>query len=334
MTEPAARAATQIAVACTADARYAMPLAVMVRSIVAGLRADAVLVMYVIDDGIEPRDRERIAELCTTHAVVLHWLEPPTALVADLPTWGRIPIAAYYRLPLSDVLPAELEKVIWLDLDLVLATDLARLWEADLDGNTALAVQDVIIPYVSSRGGIRSWQALGLEREAKYFNAGVMVVDLQRWRDDDVGARAIRYLETHRRDVLFLEQEALNAVIAGSWGELDPRWNQNASVTGRPFFSPEHLDADTYRNLVEDPWIVHFNGRVKPWLTRKSADASRGLWFHHLEATPWAGWRPRRTLRRSLMGWYETSRLRRLLYPAEAPVVLLLRRRRLRIGWR
>jgi lipopolysaccharide biosynthesis glycosyltransferase len=113
------------------------------------------------------------------------------------------------------------------------------------------------------------------------------------------------------------DQDGLNAVLHRQWGELDLRWNQNAAVCGKPFFKARHLDPEAYRHAVEDPWIIHFNGRVKPWLY-SIENPAHALYFEYLDKTAWAGWRPRRTLRSALLEKYESSVWRSAVYPAEA----------------
>lgn len=324
MTPPAAG---EVALACAADARYAMPLGAMLRSAVVHLDPARRLTVHVLAEGIRAGDRDRVARSCAREGVTLHWIAADPDALRDLPTWGRMPRTTYQRLLLPDLLP-DLGKLVWLDCDVVVAADLGRLWDIDMDGRPALAVQDMVVPHVSSRLGIRDFRALGIPAEAKYFNAGVMVLDLQRWRRDDVAGRALEYLRAGGDRVLLWDQEGLNAALHGRWGELDPRWNQNASVAGRRFFRrPRHMDAATYRLVVEDPWVVHYCGNLKPWSLPDTGDPARDRFFLHLDATPWSGWRPKRTMTGRLAAAYESSRARRLLHPAEGWALRAVARR-------
>jgi lipopolysaccharide biosynthesis glycosyltransferase len=311
-------------VACAANERYVMPLAVMLTSLVDHLDPKRQLSIHVVDGGIPPVEREQVGASLRGANVSIEWI-PAKSSRPDLPTWGRLDPAVYQRLMLPGMLPESVHRAIWLDCDLVIRQDLGRLWDVDLADRHVLAVQDIIVPYVSSFMGVAHHADLGIPADGKYFNAGVMVMNLPLWRDHDVLGQVVTYLDEYRDDVVFLEQEALNAVLASKWGELDPRWNQNASVAGQPFFRPRHLDARTYERLVSDPWIVHFNGRIKPWSTRKPSP-SRRLYQHYLDATPWAGWRPPRSVAGFLLGAYESSLPRRILYPTEKWAVEGMRR--------
>ena len=279
-----------------------MPLAAMLHSALVGLRSGRTISAHVIDAGLSETDRERLADLARRHEAALHWYEPSATGFGTLPAWGRTTSATYHRLMVARLLPEEVARAVWLDCDLLVTGDLAALWEIDLGGRHLLAVRDSVVPLVSSRYGIRSWRELGLLREAPYFNAGVMLLDVDRWRDDDIGALAGRYL-VEARDAMFWDQEGLNAVLCGRWGELDPRWNRMASAERRG----ERADAA--------PGIVHFGGTLKPWRLPDPGSGPRSLFYRHLDETPWAGWRPRRTLTSVALGWYESSRLRDIVYP-------------------
>lgn len=252
----------------------------------------------------------------------MRFLSPPAEGTAQLPLWGRMTRATYFRLLLPAALPEE-TKCIWLDCDVLVRQNLADLWNADLGGHSILAVQDMVVPTVSSRFGLADHAARGMARDAPYFNAGVMLVDLERWRRREVAPRAFDYLRERGDRTFFFDQDALNAVLADDWGPLDPRWNQIASVAGRRFYRPRHLDAQTYAGVVEDPWIVHFAGFWKPWTTR--AGRWRDEFFGLLDTTAWRGVRPGGTARHRLAAFYE-ARLRDRLYAVEAPLMHLSRR--------
>jgi lipopolysaccharide biosynthesis glycosyltransferase len=304
-----AAAGGSIVVACAADHRYACPLAVMLRSLVEHLHPERTLEIYVVDGGLGGETRRRVTSALDARRVVVHWLSPERSSLLELPLWGGMSIATYDKLLVAALLPKPVSKVLWLDSDLLVLADVGRLWDSDLGDHTLMAVQDSVVPHVSSRFGIASHRSQGLDPRAKYFNAGVMLLDLARWRDEDVCGQALAYLHRHRGRVWFMDQEALNAVLADRWGELDPRWNRNVGV-------------QTVRGSEEEAWILHFSGNLKPWRYR-GRGRPHGLYYRHLDATAWVGWRPDPSLRGAVIAWYERSTPRRWVYPLE-PVGLQL----------
>lgn len=300
-----------IVIACAADDRYVQPLGVMLQSALANLRPHRSLDVYVLDGGIAASHRRDLSRSWDPARAAVRFLAPQPGTLSGLPLWGRMPEATYYKLLAPALLPSEVPKAIWLDSDLVVTGDLARLWETDLAGRHALAVQDHGVPLVSSPNGVSAHRQLGLAPDAKYFNAGVMVLNLELWRRDDVAGLAMDYLRRHRDRVVFLDQEALNVVLSGKWGELDRRWNCIANPRGAGA-------------RAIDPWIHHFTGNLKPW-AYPGSEPSHVLYFTYLDQTAWAGWRPGRSLTRIMLGSYQSSALRRMLYPAEEGLMRLLR---------
>lgn len=299
----------RMVIATAIDSSYALPLAVMLRSALANSNYEAGIEVHVVDDGLSSAERNKVKASLPEH-VLLHWVRRPREPFEGLPNWGRVNLTTYHKLTLGEWLPSAVNRVIWLDADTVVLTDLALLWQLDLDRNLVLAAQDILVPYVSSRFGIAAYRDFKLKPQARYFNAGVMLIDVDRWRTHAVTARAFDYLHRYHEQVFFLDQEALNVVLAGQWEALDPRWNWNP-VIDRVL---------TYRRirdqLTGDPWIVHFTGNLKPWLYLGSG-AYQKLYYEWLDQTAWRGWRPKRTWRGWFFAAYESSRLRAWLYPIE-----------------
>lgn len=299
-----------VVVACAANATYAIPLTVMLRSATDHLSLGRDLAAWVVDDGLGDAARHRIVESLPSHATV-HWLLPTRSDFGGLPLWGRMPINTYDKLTIAECLPAHVSKVIWLDCDTLVLADLAELWDLPMGSAHALAVTDSLVPTVSSRFGVSGFADVGIDASMPYFNAGVMVVDTTKWRASKVAAAAVNYLKRFRDSVFFWDQEALNAVLAGRWSELEPRWNWSANL--------DRLSRDgtlSHDGKTGSPRIVHFSGNLKPWVVRESMDFD-AAYFRVLDETAWHGWRPTRTLARSVLGWYGSSRLRRAVYPAE-----------------
>lgn len=310
-----------LVIACASDSCYALPLAVMLRSLVANLAPNCQVEVYAVDDGISPADKARVLA-SVTDRVTLHWVEPNRLVLSGLPTWGRMPITTYEKLTLGEWLPAHTKKVIWLDCDLLVLKDIMPLWDTDLGKWHVLAVPDQRVPLVSSRFGVAAHRELGLAAEAKYFNAGVLLIDLARWRSDDVAGRTMNYLNTYRDRVLFWDQEALNAVLAGKWGELDPAWNQNPTIDH--LIRPHRPLGGGSTQRLSEIRIAHFSGNLKPW-NYSGSSPNHDLYFRYLDQTAWRGCRPARTLKGVWWQAYESSRLRRLMYPAERWATRLVR---------
>jgi lipopolysaccharide biosynthesis glycosyltransferase len=142
-------------------------------------------------------------------------------LLAAIPTHRHFPPEAAMPLLLGELLPGDLERVLFLDADLLVLEDPTELLQLDLGGRALGAAVDGAIALCSGPRGVRAWREHGIPAFAPYFNAGVMTISLREWRDRDVGARALRNLSSGGpTGGGFLHQEALNAVAWDDWHEL------------------------------------------------------------------------------------------------------------------
>jgi lipopolysaccharide biosynthesis glycosyltransferase len=313
-----------IVVACSADRAYALPLAVMLRSAGVNLDPRRTLDVYVVDGGLGNEMRMRILA-SLPQQITLHWVAPERNAFIDLPLWGRMTINTYDKLTIAQSLPKSVRRTLWLDSDLLVLADLTALWDLKLCEYSVLAVPDVLVGKLGGRFGVAGYRELGMDGDAEYFNAGVMSLDLERWRKDEVASGALEYLKRHRRRVYFWEQEALNVVLFGKWGRLDSRWNCNPTLVNL-----------VRRNAARDdevPWIVHFSGSLKPW-NFAARSYTQNLFYRYLDQTAWAGWRPPQSWRTAAMNMYQVSALRNMLYPLEPLLVDLIRSRSLHyVSW-
>jgi lipopolysaccharide biosynthesis glycosyltransferase len=197
-----------------------------------------------------------ISRLVETHPIV-----PRPERVAAIPRHPHFPREAAYSLLLPDHLPATLDRILFLDADLLVLDDLAQLWEISIGDRVLGAAPDAAIPFCRSPRGVKRQGEWGISDDAVYFNCGVMLIQLSGWREREVTRRAYGYLQKVGRQVDFLHQEALNAILWDDWLPLESRWNLLGSLAGRPY---EPSGSGGWRT----PGIVHFAGRFKPWRAR------------------------------------------------------------------
>jgi lipopolysaccharide biosynthesis glycosyltransferase len=279
-----------ITIVCAADNNYAMQLTVVLRSVLEHISKDRTLHLYVIDGGIQERNQRKILRSLKLKIGDIEWIQPLGAKLEKMKISGHISIATYFRLLIPDLLPASCHKVIYLDSDLIVTQDIGKLWDIDMQDNYLLAVQDAGIPYVSSPYGLMNYKELSIPSNSKYFNAGVLVMNLKKWRDENVATKVIDYLDKNRNFLRFWDQDGLNAVLAGAWDSLDPRWNQTPAIYEYSAWDESPFSEEIYNNLVRDPYIIHFAKAGKPWNSREE-HPSNSLFFQYVDMTEWKGWR-------------------------------------------
>jgi lipopolysaccharide biosynthesis glycosyltransferase len=282
-----------IPVVCALDDGYAMPMATMVCSLLDHLNPQCKLQLYVIDGGIQPDSKAKILASVDGDRCTITWLQPDRAMLermSQFKTSGHLSLSTYYRLFLPELLPIGLEKVIYLDCDLIVLADLQPLWQLDIAPYYLLAAQDAGIIQVGSDSGLLNYQALGIPAEGKYFNAGVLVLNLVRWRAVQMGWQIIEYMEKNPEFIRLHDQDALNATLFDKWGELDPRWNQTPHLY-RNFRSWQDspFSEAVYSRTLASPYIVHFASSAKPW--NRYTHRHHRQFYGYLDQTAWRGWR-------------------------------------------
>lgn len=328
-------------VLCAADDNYAMPLTVMIRSAAETLVAGAKLEVVVLDGGIAPQNWQRLQASIAGLPVQVYSLRPDVREVADLAISHHITHTAYFRLLAGRLLPENIDRVIYLDSDVLVRRSLTELWQQPVGDDYCLAVPDIACPFVDARYAgcnffrsspwmavlrpIGNWRELGLDPSAYYFNSGVMLMNVRRWREEAIEIRLLDTLRRNSRHVWCWDQYALNVVFAGHWRPLPLAWNQGAHVFEFPGDDHSPLDAAQFREARDNPAIIHFTTEWKPWHYRNHHPL-RHLFFETLDRTAWRNWRPERpsfSLRKSWdafavevikrsVNWYRRGTARRV----------------------
>jgi lipopolysaccharide biosynthesis glycosyltransferase len=226
-----------------ADDNYAQGLAVALHSALEHLSIRPSV--HVLDNGLSGSSRDRLARIVPE----AQWVKIDSDRLASFATANRLGSASYARLLAPELVPAD--RIVYLDCDLIVRGDLSELFTMELRAPVAAARDFYITSTDHKTSGARR------EQPRPYFNAGVLVIDVQAWQAAGITNRALAYAA----EVLppFADQDALNATV-DEWDTLDPRWNVqhwNLPLSRRQRQTPEWA-------LYRDGAILHFVG-PNPW---------------------------------------------------------------------
>ena len=252
-----------IAIAMAADARYAQHAAVAMVSIAAQAAHPEQIRFYfladAVPDNVLARMRASVEPLGSTLQVVPYSNADREQLFVS----GQLSATSYTRLSVAEILPVEVERVLYLDCDIIIMDDIAQLWQCDLQGQAVGAIKDFGI-MASHKSWTQKQKFIPLRRDMAYFNAGVLLLDLQIWRQEGYGRTLLELVQ--KNHFPHHDQDALNLLFCGRWQALPMRWNvippvynMFLKVLSRARFRREAVHA------LQHPALIHYAGGYKPW---------------------------------------------------------------------
>lgn len=263
-------------------------------------------------DGISDENKKKIFASFDQKPVSFHWFYPDREKLIGMAPKRHYSLAAAYKILIFNLLPGTIEKIIFLDADLVVLKDLTRLWHTNTGDKVCCAVQDMSIPYIDAKRSskdfkryapyieasvpILDYEKFKIDPLAKYFNSGVMLINVQKWREKRVEEKIIQFLLNIQAQNEYPDQNGLNGILFNQWGELDPRWNRISHFFRYPAYNKSPFSKEIFNQIKFDPYIIHFVSSYKPWYWGNYPIGAK-LFFKYLDKTCWKGTRPRISVR-------------------------------------
>ncbi len=246
------------------DDRFAPPLATLLHSLQTHSRADLGVQAHVVGNLSSPI-RDKLSTLSRPDFEIhFHTQVPDFSHLHISPIYAtRLSQATYHRLALPALLP-NVNRILYLDADMIALDDFSTLWKTNLQGRSTGVVQDYFLSHQER------WKVLSLPFP-EYFNAGMLLMDLDQWRSQTISERVAQAVAEHP-NWEYNDQDGLNVVLNGQCQFLDPRWN---ATTTR-----------LQGNAVDHPVFIHFTGQEKPWHV-SSVHPFREAYREHKQQTPW-----------------------------------------------
>ncbi|NMA74619.1 MAG: glycosyltransferase family 8 protein [Bacteroidales bacterium] len=193
-------------------------------------------------------------------------------------------ITACVRLFLTEILPQSISKILYLDSDLIVRKNIRSLWNTDITDYAIGCVEDMF----SSKQSY--YERLQYDPKYSYFNSGVLLINLDYWRNNEVLQELMTYFHQQKDKLIFIDQDLLNGVFYSRKKNLSLMWNvQDGFLRVK-----RHVRSATSRELdeiISDPAIIHYTGEKKPW-HYKCENPYKVEYFYYLDKTQWKGERP------------------------------------------
>lgn len=274
-----------IHIACNINSDYIQHCTVMLVSLFTN-NPNANFHIHIITSEISQSDINILQQTTDKFNARLTFYVQHEDFLAQCPidTQGHISRETYYRCFLTSILPSQVHKVLYLDCDLIVRGKIEKLWNTNIDQYAVACVEDMwsALPENYSR--------LKYSPEYSYFNAGVLLINLDYWREHDIVNQSIHYITTYPENLLFNDQDVLNALLYDKKIFIDFQWNMQDGF----FRRKRKISPDTWSEIdkaMTNPIILHYTGSKKPW-HYKSEHPYKSEYFKYLDMTPWQGKRP------------------------------------------
>ena len=275
------------------DNRFAEILGVSLVSLYENSQDMEDIIVYVLDSAITAENKEKLNRIPEKYGrSQITWIpaQDISKVLAMEVEVDRGSLSQYARLFVSSDLPADLDRVLYLDCDIVVGKSIRELWNLDLNGKTIAALLDAFSTAYRAN--------IDLQPNDIMFNSGVMLIDLNRWKEQEVEEQLLKFIESKNGRIQQGDQGALNAVLSNDTYCFEPRFN---SVTIFYDFNYEELliyrkpaigyyDKESIQEAVNEPVIIHYTTSFlskRPWIVG-CQHRYLDVWLKYKSLSPWA----------------------------------------------
>lgn len=240
---------------------YVKHLAVMLTSLFENKHSEHPVTVHVIDGNLSFWNKRKLRGAVKRFHTEIKFMKVDESIYKDVRVRNHLSKETYYRISIPSLLDSNINKAIYLDCDMIIKEDIANLWNISVKDHELGAVQ---IP-----GPVDRYKDLNIPEHMGYFNAGLLLLNLRKWRANHTSDKVLHYIRNNPQKLRYMDQDALNAVLKGKWLKLHPRWNYQVHRHWHQRFKPS---------------IIHYTTGRKPW---NGKPRFKDEYDHYLRKTDW-----------------------------------------------
>ena len=241
---------------------------------------------FILNRDISNNNKQLINDFVSKYNCNVTFLEIKIDLINTFPintqyqTNKYISIETYFRLFLTELLPAEIEKIIYLDSDIIVCNSLKELWDTDISNVALAAVKD------NEYYSVADYNRLRYEPKYGYFNAGVLLINLKYWREHQSYNKFMNYIRDNPERLKKHDQDVLNFIFYNEKKWLPLRYNLLVGFVCKELPFP-YLEWDDIYEAQKNPCIIHYSDKIKPWFM-DCLHPYKSLFYKYQKLTPFA----------------------------------------------
>ena len=244
----------------TLDNNYLQPLRVLLTSLFFNNPQEKFFI-YMMYDGIGQADRDCLQQFCQLHNSRMHFLPVEDEMFAEAPVFRHYTRAMYYRLLAYEMLPSEVERILYLDPDILALNSVRSLYDLDMGEQMFAGAMHMGLTGLSGQVNkirLKSYESQG------YYNSGVLLMNVAAQRQKMDRRDIFAYVQEHKNELILPDQDILNGLYGPEIVPLDDSiYNYDARhYQGYYLLSGGEKDIDW---ILENTVFLHFCGKNKPW---------------------------------------------------------------------
>lgn len=220
--------------------------------------------IHVVSDYISPKHLQMLS--CIAN---IHYYNVDDSIFEGIEV-GIWSIYTWYRILLPTIIDINIHRVLYIDCDIIINDCLDELFTMPLEDKSIAACIDI------QSYGDEVFNRLQYDKIKKYVCAGVLVMNIDKWRKDNISDKILDFVRKNQERILFPDQDAINYVCQNDKIILNAEYGVLVPFFFHREFILEHINKAEL--LIEHPKIIHYAG-YQPWIYAKNKSIHSGLWW-------------------------------------------------------
>lgn len=243
----------------TTDNNYVRPLSCAITSILKNSSPETDLHIFILEQDVSFENKSKILSLKDIKDCEISFIKIDPSLFCNFPDFkdSYITKTAYFRFLIADLLK-DIDKVLYLDCDVIVPSEIKELFLQDITDFYIGGVEDIGF-YFDRMCSIKSFDT--------YVNSGVLLINLKKWRQDNISQKLFDVVEQYNDKLVYHDQTAINLVCKGKIKVLDLYYNLQVFICYKISILLNHPLRKQLLQVIKEPKIIHYTNNRKPWNT-------------------------------------------------------------------
>lgn len=244
-------------IACSINKEFTRHMCVMLKSLLINTK-EKIVNVHILNTDLTEIEESYICEMFKEEkSITLYFYKVDSTLIENIPIVAEsLTIETLYRILLPLTVSTEIDKILYIDSDIVIKSDVSEVFNIELGDYYLAAVPDIYEKILDT---------IKLDTITDYFNAGFILINLKKWRDTNFFEKCIKFSIEFPERIQLADQDVLNGVLNGEWYRLPLKWNvvRNMIYNTTPYY--KYFDKKGVDEAIKNPSLIHYSSADKPW---------------------------------------------------------------------